>query len=47
MAQDNTVFVLTDDNKFKFRSKLVFGGAFHKRIWRLLMLVIKGWCYYD
>lgn len=32
-----------------FRNRLIYSLAFpiHKRVWRFLMLVLKGWCYFD
>jgi len=29
------------------RVVLTFGLSFRKRIWRLLMLTLRGWCYLD
>ena len=29
------------------RTKFVLNFPVHKRIWRLLMLLVRGWCYYD
>lgn len=29
------------------RLKFVLSFPLHKRVWRLLMLIIKGECYYD
>jgi len=29
------------------KTKLILYFPIHKRIWRLLMLIIKGWCYWD
>ncbi len=31
------------DTQYKF----IITFPFHKRIWRLLMLIIRGWCYFD
>ncbi|KKN62179.1 hypothetical protein LCGC14_0514580 [marine sediment metagenome] len=40
------------NNKFnsgleETRVMLRFDGHIGKRIWRLMMLIIKGWCYVD
>ena len=29
------------------RTKFILAMPLRKRIWRLLMLIIKGWCYWD
>lgn len=29
------------------RTRFVLAMPFRKRIWRILMLIIKGWCYWD
>ncbi len=29
------------------RCRFVLNFPIYKRIWRFLMLVIKGWCYFD
>jgi hypothetical protein len=29
------------------RLKFILAMPFYKRIWRILMLIVKGWCYWD
>ena len=31
----------------KVRTKFMLDFPIHKRLWRLAMLILKGWCYFD
>jgi len=47
MSHRDDSIIYIQNEPIRVREKFVLSFPIHKRIWRLLMLIIKGWCYFD